>query len=237
MSSKVYQSAVPEAITQTGRPHEQFCWVSPARGRGRSELPPSRHAPAEGKRRDEIAPASPAPGPKPASAGAIPRRPFGTDAVSRVIVPSPCRAHARIHNPARAPALHRGSPVCPRGTEPGSYAPRRVEAIPSRPLTVVSLGRRQELRGRTVTMPPPCESVRAPTGRARERPCAPPGESSTLASDQSRARQGRTEGRGSGQSTSRTATTSCPSSRTRRACGIPAGPRLAVLGGRSDSSR
>jgi len=30
--------------------HEQFCWGSPARGHGRSELPTYRQAPAEGKR-------------------------------------------------------------------------------------------------------------------------------------------------------------------------------------------
>ena len=59
------------------------------------------------------------------------RRAFGTDAGSGVIVPGSRGAHARIHDPATAPAFHHGSLGCPRGTEAGSYVPRS-ESRPSR---------------------------------------------------------------------------------------------------------
>ena len=64
---------------------------------------------------------------------AIARRAFGTEAGPGVIVPNPCGAHARIHDPAPAPAFHHGSLVCPRGTEAGSYdpAPSRGQPVPA----------------------------------------------------------------------------------------------------------
>jgi len=99
---------------------------------------------------------------------AIARRAFGTEAGSGVIVPNPCGAHARIHDPALRPRRFvTALSSVPVALRLDLTTPLRVEANPSRLLTVVSSGRCQGLRGRAIVMPAPCESVRAPDARAR----------------------------------------------------------------------
>jgi len=81
-------------------------------------------------------------------------------------VPSSCGVHARIHatllRPRRFITALSSVRAAPRLD---LTPPLRVEAIPSRLLTLVPLGRRQEFRGRAIIVPAPCESVRAPIPR------------------------------------------------------------------------